>query len=278
MEAVTLFSALPRGGMDAELLSARPPLALVHAIEKYASRIGSITPTESVGSISIRPTEKDSSSHGSIRPTEIDSSSDGSITPRDAQHFNDGSIVEYGDLLGDFCDSLLNLAQKSQVCTPTPTNDALPQSFDSQLIEDEDPMCSKSSDRTYGRMHRLLQMEMSKSVSAETNHWSDDPRFVQEVKDRLKRCDHAWCSSEELLEMPLSDFAVVTQRAIDFISSQIIGRWAKFKIGITEDPWIRWTHCDFGHLHDNFDRMFVIYAAPISKWKMRGLTRLKSKS
>jgi hypothetical protein len=124
------------------------------------------------------------------------------------------------------------------------------ESFDSQLSQNEDPnghQCPHISDE---------------------RHWSEDATFWKNVEDVLAIClHHLWFSNEFFYDAPVL-FEQNKAASANFIRKLLSeGEVTKFKIGITENPWQRWQLYCRDCKYQRFRVMYILYAAPTSKWK-----------
>ena len=132
------------------------------------------------------------------------------------------------------------------------TTDDISSDFDSQLTENDDPVGPP-----------LLAKEA-------VAYWSQDPLFDADVEQVLQRClEEPWFSNEFFYGSPVG-FSENSLAATSFIRDRIENQFSEFKIGITEDPYFRWWRKDCGyHWPGGFSQMFLLYAAPISKWSLQ---------
>jgi hypothetical protein len=128
-------------------------------------------------------------------------------------------------------------------------------SLDSQLTINDDPCGNRTAACT------------APAATEMKEHWSTDPAFNSEVDKRLEAClGEPWFSNSFFYHAPY-DFEANAQASATFIREFLEGR-CEFKIGITECPMFRWTRTDCGYcLQGGFDTMYLLYAAPTSKWK-----------
>lgn len=102
-------------------------------------------------------------------------------------------------------------------------------------------------------------------------HWTDDDEFwdkVNEVMDRVLQ--QPWYDNSFFFHAPVL-FDDVFYAASLFISTHLVGV-CQFKIGITNDPYLRWFRNDCGYFKSAFSHMSVLYAAPTSKVSLYDVT------
>ena len=200
------------------------------------------------------PTEPDCFS------TELDEQSDLEPSSLDVAH----ASVESAELAGadaaaeaptgPWQDTLLDRWEAPATPPPSPARSS--EDFDSQLTDNEDP-----------------NVPSPREPEAEpVIHWTRDDAFWNGVDDILSySVDRRWFDHKFWLEAPVT-FDRALAAAVDYINDNIVGTWLEYKIGITENPFLRWTRNDCGYQHDGWSTMFLLYAAPSSKPRIQDST------
>ena len=156
-------------------------------------------------------------------------------------------------------DTLLHLWQQPPVLL-TPHQQDSDSEWDSQLTANENP------NEPTAPLHHVLCDDHGES-NPSIKHWSLDPNFLNSVNAVLEKMDNElWFNADFLIRSDLTDFDKCFTSAIDFIEARVSG-WDRFKIGITENPWLRWHNTSFGYgLEANdWNCMFLLYCSPTSK-------------
>ena len=158
-------------------------------------------------------------------------------------------------------DSLLDLLVNTDGLQSQPARphlDAMSyDSFDSQATENDNP-----SERQEARPDLPLSPEP---------HWTDDSKFWTSMEDRLAMCyDCQWYRLDFFSHAPVH-FSPCFEAACNFIRASINNVWLQYKIGITENPYIRWTRPDCGYEHFGWQYMYLLYTAPTSKTSKCGV-------
>ena len=160
-------------------------------------------------------------------------------------------------------DTLLHLwEQPPVVLLPAHQGDS-DSEWDSQLTANENPNEPKAP------LHHVL-FDDHEEGNPSIKHWSLDPNFLSSVNAVLEKMDNEPCfNADFLIKSDLTDFDTCFTSAIDFIEAHVSG-WDLFKIGITENPWLRWHNTSFGYAWeaDDWNCMFLLYCAPTSKHKV----------
>ena len=194
-------------------------------------------------------------SAGAITPTEPDSDTATIIDLDESQV----QIAEHEQ------DSLVQLA------LDPPVEPSSEESWDSQLTQNE-RLNEPQADRVplYQRILDAAEATPAQDVGRR-RHWSKDLAFAQGVSDTLAMCrGQSWFESN-LGAVDLADRQLCFDSAVDFINSKK-HRWSTFKIGICENPYLRWTDQAIGGYawdprHD-WVFMAILYAAPTSKHRI----------
>ena len=185
-------------------------------------------------------------------------------SPAPTEVDDDSLAIEHAEATvdDDVIDALLELAVNTQ-----DDDSQMPcESDDSQLTanendESDDSQLTANEHDEHDRNREHIQDHTFHAHE----HWSETIAFKDGVRALLNMCkDHHWFSREILDDMNLKDYDACVQKAISFIQVGM-GTWLKFKIGITENPFLRW-NASFGYrFKSDMDVMFLIYAAPTSK-------------
>ena len=98
--------------------------------------------------------------------------------------------------------------------------------------------------------------------------------FWKAVDDKVRQCFSSNCVSGEWFEIadvsfwnrtPGYRFTQACSEAQLFILEKVPFEWTKFKIGITEDPYIRWHNPECGHRRAGWCGMSLLFAASTGK-------------
>ena len=160
-------------------------------------------------------------------------------------------------------DTLLHLWQQPPDVLLPPHQGDSDSEWDSQLTANENPNEPKAP------LHHVL-FDDHEEGNPSIKHWSLDPNFLSSVNAVLEKMDNEPCfNADFLIKSDLTDFDTCFTSAIDFIEAHVSG-WDLFKIGITENPWLRWHNTSFGYAWeaDDWNCMFLLYCAPTSKHKV----------
>ena len=161
-------------------------------------------------------------------------------------------------------DSLLDLLMRTNGLQSQPARPRFAamssDSFDSQATENDNPS-ERQTDRPGLPLPPLTPEP----------HWTDDSKFWTSMEDRLAMCyDCQWYRLDFFSHAPVH-FSPCFEAACNFIRASINNVWLQYKIGITEDPYIRWTRPDCGYEHFGWQYMCLLYTAPTSKTSKRGV-------
>ena len=156
-------------------------------------------------------------------------------------------------------DDLLNLLGESSP-SPSPTGSTFyPCETDSEATEKND----EENDKQQCHQGTTPKTEDTGSPV----HWSLNPRFQEDVENTLRYCRQQLWFDDKLSMLSLDSWDESVQLATNFIATNF-NSWWKFKIGITENPFVRWNNSGFGYKHEKeimWDYFAVIYCAPTSK-------------
>ena len=102
-------------------------------------------------------------------------------------------------------------------------------------------------------------------------HWSDTDTFWRNVKILLVPCvDEHWFQDATFVD---KCSVASVNAAIDYIRNDVLGSCiSEFKIGITENPNVRWHNDSFGYGPNGWHRMALLNCAPFANAARRGST------
>ena len=182
----------------------------------------------------------------SSAPTMLDSDSEDSVVKRvmTMQH-------------AESEDSLLALAARPP-SPPSPPELSPSSSFDSQLTVNLDPNVGESTEE-----------EVTKVVQPAA-HWSEGDHFNMSVDNVLVSCVcEGWFTDASLVDR---DFQISVNAASEYIRGEVCPACSDFKIGITENPYVRWHDDEFGYGPAGWIGMTLLYYAPFSSALRHGST------
>ena len=154
------------------------------------------------------------------------------------------------------------------------------------ITDPEKPDTPPDSQDTYEERRRGLTIQAArppKPISEPEPDWASSPDFTSAVNMSLEdSLDESWFDLGLLpsaQRLPFN-FQGRLHDIVNFINATIVGRHEFYKIGITENPSMRWWRedCGYGHPEEHrickttglpWRKMYLLYVAPTSKPRVK---------
>ena len=154
------------------------------------------------------------------------------------------------------------------------------------ITDPEKPDTPQDSQDTYEERRRGLTIQaarLPKPISEPEPDWASSPDFISAVNMSLSdSLDESWFDLGLLpsaQRLPFN-FQGRLHDIVNYINATIVGRHEFYKIGITENPLMRWSRedCGYGHPEEHrickttglpWRKMYLLYVAPTSKPRVK---------